>query len=129
MTAGTHPVDPTRAQFAALRAVAEATPGPVQMLNLLAFSDEGRDGYRRYIEAIRPHLDACGASITYAGNRGEVVIGDDDAGWWDTVIVVRYPSRESFISMVTDPAYQAITAHRTGALVRAHLVATDPWDI
>lgn len=122
-----YPVDPTRAQFGALRAGAETSDGPVQMLNLLAFGEDGSAGYHTYVEAIQPHLDRAGASITYAGDRGEVVIGDDDAGWWDTVILVRYPSRQAFVAMVTDPAYQAITEHRTGALVRAHLVATDPW--
>lgn len=129
MTEQVHPVDPTRAQFAALRAAATTTTGPVQMVNLLAFAEDGRQGYQDYIAAIRPHLERAGASVTYAGNRGEVVIGDDDAGWWDTVILVQYPSRESFIAMVTDPGYQEITAHRTGALVRAHLVSSDPWDL
>lgn len=128
MTGARHPVDPTREQFAVLRAQAETATGPVQMLNLLAFGEDGRAGYQRYVEAIGPHLERAGGSITYAGNRGEVVIGDEDAGWWDVVLLVRYPSREAFIAMVTDPAYQEITAHRTGALTRAHLVSSDPWD-
>ncbi|MCX6397891.1 MAG: DUF1330 domain-containing protein [Propionibacteriales bacterium] len=122
-----YPVDPTRDQFAALQAEAETSDGPVQMLNLLAFGADGAAGYLTYVEAIRPHLDRAGATITYAGDRGQVVIGDDGAGWWDAVIIVRYPSRQAFIAMVKDPDYQGITAHRTGALVRAHLVATDPW--
>lgn len=123
------PVDPTRAQFAELQVQAESLDGPVQMLNLLAFGADGLTGYLTYVEAIRPHLDRAGATITYAGNRGEVVIGDQDAGWWDAVVIVRYPSRQAFIAMVKDPEYQSVTAHRTGALVRAHLVATDPWPL
>lgn len=129
MTGTGHPVDPTREQFGALRAAAEERTGPIQMLNLLAFGDAGREGYLAYVEAIRPHLERAGASVTFAGNRGEVVIGDDDAGWWDVVILVAYPSRAAFIAMVTDPEYQAITEHRTGALVRAHLVSTEPWPV
>ena len=46
---------------------------------------------------------------------------------WDTILLVRYPSRQAFSSMVANPDYQQITGLRTEALSTAVLQATVPW--
>jgi uncharacterized protein (DUF1330 family) len=121
-------VDPTPERFAALLEAAASIEGPVQMVNLLRFApDGGRESYLRYAATIAPHLERVGASITYAGNRREVVIGAEADGWWDAIALVRYPSRAAMIAMFTDPDYLAITEHRTAALVETHLIATEEW--
>ena len=43
------------------------------------------------------------------------------------MLIVRYPSRQSFSAMVQDPAYQAVTHLRAEALSEAVLQATVPW--
>jgi len=38
--------------------------------------------------------------------RAGVALGDLGAGRWDWVVVVLYPSRSAFLSMMTSPEYQ-----------------------
>ncbi|WP_433733253.1 DUF1330 domain-containing protein [Nocardia sp. CA-129566] len=128
-TTTTH-IDPSEEQIAGFVAAAQSADGPVVMINLLTFNDApdgGRDSYARYARAVQPHLDRVGARILYAGDAREIVIGGEDLAWWDTVVVVEYPSRAKFLEMVFDPGYQAIAVHRSAALTTSALVATDPW--
>jgi uncharacterized protein (DUF1330 family) len=121
-------IDPTEQQVTDLIESAKGNEGPVVMINLLAFNDEGgRSSYERYAAEVFPHLERVGARITYAGQAGEVVIGGQDHPWWDAIAVVEYPSRAKFIEMVSDPEYQEIAAHRTAALTTSELIATNPW--
>ncbi len=43
---------------------------------------------------------------------------------WDIVILVRYPSRSRFVSMLADPDYQAIAPIRAAALADSRLIET-----
>src|SRR3954470_23638359 len=118
------PVDPTGSDLK--RYLAEDPGGEVVMLNLLSYAEGGVDSYREYAAKIQPFLDGVGGSIVYAGNCSTAVVAPDD--WdWDAILLVRYPSREAFSRMVSDPEYQEVTAWRTGALTEAVLQATVPW--
>lgn len=98
------------------------------MINLLRFhADGGRESYLRYVEEVTPHLERVGGSIGYVGDAGGVVIGGEDSVWWDSILVVHYPSRAAFAEMVLDPEYVKIKDYRTKALVDSRLIATDPW--
>ncbi len=60
------------------------------------------------------------------GNGGDrrqrqMCIGDR----WEEVLLVRYPSKEAFASMLADPEYREATRHRTAALHEARLVAME----
>jgi len=121
-------IDPTGSQIRALAEAAGYESGPIVMTNLLRFAGgDGRDGYLRYAREVQPHLDRVGASIVYAGDAGLTVIGDENERWWDTILLVRYPSRAKFLEMVLDPGYQEIAVHRTNALANSALIVTDPW--
>jgi uncharacterized protein (DUF1330 family) len=121
-------IEPTDQQVADLVAETEAKPGPVTMINLLRFkADGGRESYLHYAEEVRPHIERVGASVGYAGDASGIVIGGDDSAWWDSILVVHYPSRAAFLDMVSDPAYLKIAVYRTKALVDSRLIATDPW--
>ncbi len=121
-------IEPTKEQVEGLVAAAGESDGPVVMVNLLKFDDQGgRASYERYAVEVQPHLDRVGATVIYAGDRHQVVIGGDQDGWWDTVLLVRYPSRAKFLEMALDPDYQAVVAHRTAALTTSALVSTEPW--
>ena len=118
------PVDPTGADLK--RYLSEDPGGPVVMLNLLQFREDGAASYREYSERIGPHLARVGGEVVYAGNLGTALVAPD--GWrWDAVLLVRYPSREAFSQMVADPEYQQITGLRTAALDEAVLQATTGW--
>jgi uncharacterized protein (DUF1330 family) len=118
------PVDPTGKDLK--RFLVEDPGGPVVMLNLLKFDRDKQEGYREYARRIQPFLDEMGAKIVYVGDCSSLLVGPDTHDW-DTVLLVRYPSRQAFSSMVADPDYQQITGLRTESLSEAVLQATVPW--
>ena len=99
---------------------------PVVMLNLLRFDPEKREAYEKYAESIQPFLDEMGASIIYVGDCSSLLVGPATHEW-DAILLVRYPSRQAFSSMVANPDFQAITGLRTESLSEAVLQATIPW--
>ncbi|HWE11013.1 MAG TPA: DUF1330 domain-containing protein [Solirubrobacteraceae bacterium] len=119
------PVDPTGQDLK--RYMAEDPGGPVVMLNLLKMKSGGRPSYAQYAERIRPFLDELGADVLYVGDCSTILVAPTGHDW-DTVLLVRYPSRAAFSQMVANPEYQKITGLRTDALDEAVLQATIPWD-
>lgn len=119
-------VDPTGHDLK--RYLEEDPGGAVVMLNLLKYSEGGASSYAEYAEKIVPFLDKVGGEIIYVGSASTALVTPDD--WdWDTLLLVRYPSRSAFSAMVADPEYQTITGLRTQALDAAVLQATTPWPI
>lgn len=107
------------------RFVSENGGGAVVMLNLLRFADGGRARYAEYARAVAPFLARYGGEVVYAGDGSTALVAEAGQSW-DAVLLVRYPSREAFGRMVSDPEYQAITHLRTAALQEAVLQATTP---
>ncbi|MEU1799533.1 DUF1330 domain-containing protein [Streptomyces sp. NPDC019937] len=107
--------------------LAEDPGGPVVMLNLLRFRpDGGRESYQRYAEALRGGISArYGAQVEYMGEGGRALVAEDGQAW-DMVALVRYPDRRAFVSMIRDPAYQAVAHLRSDALVESVLQPTAP---
>ncbi len=104
--------------------LAEDPGGPVVMLNLLRFADGGRDSYATYSRAIeQTFLPRYGGEVVYAGDGATPLVAEEGQAW-DAVLLVRYPSREAFSTMVADPEYQQFTHHRTQALTEAVLQPT-----
>jgi uncharacterized protein (DUF1330 family) len=118
------PVDPTGADLKHF--LAEDTGGPVVMLNLLRFKKGARGSYDEYARKIRPFLDEYDAQVLYGGDCSTVLVAPKSHEW-DALLVVRYPSRQTFSAMVANPRYQEITGLRTEALEEAVLQATVPW--
>jgi uncharacterized protein (DUF1330 family) len=118
------PVDPTGQDLKHF--LADDPGGPVVMLNLLRFKEGKRGSYEEYARRIQPFLDDVSAEIVFVGDLSTVLVapGSHD---WDTILIVRYPSRQAFSSMVADPNYQEITGLRTESLEEAVLQATIPW--
>jgi len=101
--------------------------GPVVMLNLLRFRpDGGRESYRRYTEHLgRGVRERYGLEVVYLGEGGPALVAEDGQAW-DTVALVRYPSRKAFVDMVRDPDYQAGAHLRSEALLESVLQPTTP---
>jgi uncharacterized protein (DUF1330 family) len=116
-------VDPTGQDLK--RFLDEDPGGPVVMLNLLRFKEDGRPSYERYAREIQPFLERVGAELVYLGDCSTALVAPDGHDW-DSVLLVRYPSRQAFSAMVADPDYQGITGLRTEALSEAVLQATVP---
>jgi uncharacterized protein (DUF1330 family) len=118
-------IDPRGADLK--RFLREDPGGPVVMLNLLRFTEGGRDSYGRYADALRSDfLTRYGGEVLYAGDGSTTLVGENGQSW-DAVLIVRYPSREAFSRMVADPEYQEVTNLRTQALTEAVLQPTTPW--
>ena len=101
--------------------------GPVVMLNLLRFTEGGRESYARYSKALtETFLARYGGEVLYAGNGTTPLVAEQGQDW-DAVLLVRYPSREAFSKMVADPEYQQFTHSRTEALTEAVLQPTTEW--
>lgn len=133
-------IDPTADQVRALRD--QGPEGPVVMVNLLKFhitaqypagSDygpcSGAEAYGRYQHAFSVAVKAVsGADILFDGPVDQVFIGmvggnDTD---WDKVLIVRYPSRQHFLSMMADPQYRDALQHRYAGLARTVLLQCSP---
>ncbi|MCQ8193034.1 DUF1330 domain-containing protein [Streptomyces rugosispiralis] len=107
--------------------LAEDPGGPVVMLNLLRFRpDGGRESYQRYSEALGSKIhDRYGLRVEYLGDGGRALVAEDGQAW-DTVLLVRYPSRRAFVDMARDPDYRAAAHLRAEALVESVLQPTVP---
>jgi uncharacterized protein (DUF1330 family) len=106
--------------------LADDPGGPVVMLNLLRFKEGGRSSYEEYARRIQPFLEDASAKILFVGDLSTVLVAPE-SHTWDSILIIRYPSRQSFSAMVADPNYQEITGLRTEALEEAVLQATIPW--
>lgn len=86
--------------------LAEDDDSPVVMLNLIRFEpDGGRERYLEYLGMAKPILARFGARILFGGD-GLPVLTEGQAQGWDAVVLVRYPNRSAFKTMVADPKYQ-----------------------
>ena len=118
------PVNPTGQDLK--RYLAEDPGGPVVMLNLLRYKDGGAASYAEYTRRLEDYLAGIGAEVLYVGDTSTTLVPADGHDW-DTVLLVRYPTRQAFSDMVADPEYQKVTGLRTDALEAAVLQATVPW--
>lgn len=122
-------IDPTRDQFAAFKALDRDQP--VNMLNLVrlrevaAYADgrsaTGAEAYAAYGRESAPIFQAVGGSIIWRGTPKATLIGPEGEAW-DIAFVARYPTLGAFLSMVTNPDYQAVVYHRQAAVADSRLV-------
>jgi uncharacterized protein (DUF1330 family) len=122
-------IDPERAQFEAFKALPRDEP--ILMLNFLQFRDSanyedkreatGMEAYAAYSKEIGPIFRRVGAEAFWYGKPSVMLIGPPDKKW-DSIFVVRYPSADAFLEMVTDPDYQIAVKHRQAALADSRLI-------
>lgn len=121
-------IDPTPEQFQAL--AGSEDDSPIVMVNLIRFKDratgidEGRSGaeaYATYGKNIAPYLAEVGGEVLLATRSVESVIGPAEPEW-DMVLLVRYPSRKAFVTMISNPGYQREHEHRAAGVEEARLI-------
>ncbi len=120
-------IRPNKQQFAEL--IDAPDDEPVVMLNLLKFKETADDGhgrgadeYAKYGDAVVQMVEDRGGKVLWIGRADQILIGDPAVGW-DSVALVEYPSRKSFIDMVTAPDYEKAHEHRESGLERTVLIA------
>lgn len=121
----------------ALRAFAKSFPEetPVVMLNLLKFRERaeypaelqyepcsGAEAFMRYGSAVAPMIKACGGEQLWQGRQASMLIGPQDKQW-HLAVLVKYPSAQAFLGMVSSHEYQKISIHRNAALEDSRLIA------
>lgn len=103
-------------------------PGkPIVMVNLLKFRERaaypdgrdphlsGREAYERYGAEFMAGLAEAGGRVLFVGDATFLQIGRVDR-LWDEVVLVEYPSRETFFAMATSPRWREIAVHREAGL-------------
>jgi uncharacterized protein (DUF1330 family) len=96
---------------------------PVVMLNLLKFKPEGGlASYGLYVKETEKFLTEVGGKVIFLGKAKELLIGHEA---WDVLMLVKYPSRKAFLSMVNNPDYLEIHKYRAAAIERSVLYAID----
>jgi uncharacterized protein (DUF1330 family) len=124
-------IDPTGEQLQ--RFMENGPDGPIVMLNLLKFRDKaayaddagepersGAEAYGVYSETALQKVQGVGGSLFFGSPAHAAVIGPEDE--WDMVALVQYPNRQAFLTMVSDPEYQACAHHRSAALADSRLI-------
>ncbi len=118
--------------------------GAVTMLNLLRFRDvadyslhsnlspetpiTGKDAYRLYMTHTMPFLSASGGELLFYGDSKNFLVGPTDEHW-DSAMLVRQSSIQSFLAFATNQDYLAGIGHRVAALADSRilpLTQTDP---
>lgn len=104
--------------------------GPVSMVNLVKYREKsldgdgsGRDAYNRYAAVVRPMLEPRRRGHLGGFRRPPRSSGRGDVDW-DVVQLVSYPSRNTFIEMVTSEAYLAANEHRANGTEKHIIFAT-----
>ncbi len=122
-------IRPNRDQFVELMQAPDE--GRVVMLNLLKFKEKADGGstggqeYRKYGDAAVEMIEARGGKVIWSGRADQILIGDPSQDW-DVVLLVQYPSRASFVEMVSTPEYEQAHEHRESGLERTIVVACSP---
>ncbi|QWT19511.1 DUF1330 domain-containing protein [Bacillus sp. NP157] len=100
---------------------------PIVMLNLIRFEpDGGRERYLQYLQMARPILARFGARIVFGGD-GLAVLTEGDTQGWDAVVLVEYPNRTAFKTMVADAEYQVAFKVGVSAIADIVLQPTKPF--
>ena len=109
---------PTRAQW---QRHLESDDEPFVVVNLLSLTDQ--EALNRYAAAAVPKVQALGAELIYIGRGQGVLIGEEDDGC-DVVSVWRWPSRNAWTSLWTDPDYAKIRPLFNDGVRRYRCIAT-----
>ena len=87
---------------------------PVVMVNLMKIRDQTE--LDRYVQMVGPLIVELGGSFEFARPIAGNVVGDAD---WDTIALVRYPSRLAFAEMQLSDEYAEAMPYRIAGLERA----------
>ena len=93
------------------------------MVNLLKFNaDYGVESFAKYEQfTISFIVEKLGGKVIYKGKYIMPLIGEDD---WDSILIVEYPSIDSFLKMQRDEEYLKMLPYRIDALADSRVYFT-----
>jgi uncharacterized protein (DUF1330 family) len=105
----------------------ESPDGAIVLLNLLKYREpDGREAFARYGQITGPLIASAGGQVIFGGTAGPVLTGSDTD--WDDVLIVRFPSIESFLGMIESDTYTGKAAPiRAEALEATLWMAMNPF--
>lgn len=96
---------------------------PFVMANLLRFS--GSDGRARYFQHYAPRalqlIQEGGGEVVWVGATRQVLVSGT-GGHWDQLILVRWPSRRAFLTMLESAEYDELKSVRGDALAETMML-------
>src|SRR3989344_3869355 len=113
---------------------------PVHMLNLVRLKPladypeghpnhgkgmTGREAYQAYGRTTAHIFKRLGGAQVWVGKPEVTLTGPQDEAW-DIAFIAAYPNADAFISMVRDPEYQQLVAHRTAGVADSRLIRMSP---
>ncbi|HVV64846.1 MAG TPA: DUF1330 domain-containing protein [Rhizomicrobium sp.] len=116
--------------------ISSGPEGAIVMVNLLKYRERavyepqraeakegltGREAYLRYGATASRCVAERGGAIVWMGSQAYAFIGGPEQDW-DDVVCVKYPSRRTFLEMISSPEYLAAAYHRDAALERTALL-------
>jgi len=126
-----HDLTPNKAQLAKLMSLPPETP--LGVLNLFRFREDaayqpgdpehgtpeadvsGAEAFNRYSASAGQKLESLGGRVVFSTPVEQMMIGPDTAAW-DLAAIMFFPSRQAFMAMLSDPAFQDTSRHRKAAL-------------
>ena len=113
---------------------------PVHMLNLVRLKPladypeghpnhgkgmSGLEAYRAYGRTTAHIFKRLGGAQVWVGKPEVTLTGPQDEAW-DIAFIAAYPNADAFISMVRDPEYRELVAHRTAGVADSRLIRMTP---
>jgi uncharacterized protein (DUF1330 family) len=84
----------------------------VVMLNLLKFKElvtetglSGADSYKEYMKKATPFFINAEAEILFMGKENTMLIGPEDEGLWDKILLIKYKTISDFLEMIQAEGY------------------------
>lgn len=124
---------PNECQFQQLMELNPAA-GPLVMINCLRYLDtaqypddkgepacSGRDAYQRYAELAFPSVMKLGAKPVWMAEVLHCFVAPDQEQW-DDIILIQWPSLDTFKQLMSDEDYHQISYHRDAALADSRLI-------
>ena len=87
----------------------------------------GLEAYRAYGRTTAHIFQRLGGRQVWVGKPQVTLTGPQDEAW-DIAFIAAYPNADAFISMVRDPEYQTLVAHRTAAVADSRLIRMTPTE-
>ena len=99
---------------------------PFVVVNRLRIADAA--ALDRYVAVAVPMVQELGAELLYLGRSGGVLVGDD-ADDCHVVSVWRWPTREAWTQLWSDPAYAAVRPEFNAGVESWHCQITLPIEL
>ena len=116
-----------------------AIEGPVTMVHLLKFKARaayadgreteltGAEAYGLYRRKMVERVTSAGGRLVLSGIAKHLVLGEVEE-LWDEVLVVEFPSKETFVEVISSPEIAEWGVHRRAGLAGQLLIATTAQD-